>query len=1370
MNRIIKHTAFAAFLSLMVACNPIERIPSDENAPLNNKDLGVINASAVIGSHDDADDKPYTKAMVNIYSAQSVKANFLKIDEDVIFTQNSSDPIGAYTFKSNQAGLKDSTVYYPNAYIVNGSLTSAADNTKYHLRDVIFRPDQSYRLRLKYEKDGDETRIDTLLFNHTRMIGWSPMTKSVPAQGATMLSTYSDEGIYEYNSQTEETSIVISDIDLSKDVMFTDLREAQHWHAKRTGEQRYRVPFGYNTSSPKYSNFFTFKHYRSAVRIYASAEQSQQNLSMWGQITGVKLSKQPTKCVAVLPNKINEFPTTVTWSEPMDQDIITEGMFGDDPNYSEYNITAEYPISMTGATSTNQVYLGWAMVEPGKDVVVDLHTTSGVYQVTIPFNKDDYPDGKYTENLFQASKFYTINLNLQTTGAIAEILEFQSSEHYFDLTKLSSMDNNEQEEDHIFGYRYSNCYIVDTQSQDVKSGLSDLNRKLGLIGTADEIKAYDGYAFSAIHIGNGDAGIIPTRNANVYFDKSGNPTSSIDPASARLVWESSKGLISNVELIHTYVRFKIDPKANLTTAERLKGNAVIAVYDKDENLLWSWHIWVTDTPHDQTIGDISFMDRNLGATASMTSLTDASNALDTYGLYYQWGRKDPSMGPQSYNYSIACLNTAAYYDYASDKQTSAMTKTESNPTVMTGVKYPMYLVLPSVNKDNNWLGETFTDLWGYDGTRTNKSVYDPCPYGYRVPGEELNAVVTETNGSHETFGYKVGNDFYLPYAGFKGDDKGSITTNLAWAVGSEGTGNNLSANVTSIGEMGDYQSSVLDISSGSQQYNRRRVFVNKHTSGFQFWIGSQQNKYTERRIVDFTNRRNASSVRCVKDENMGYLTADLHVSGENGSPLMKPGRVILLDYKALSSGSALSSVTLDLQFSVETQQAGGGTKTETATQRLYAMGTGSPKVSDDGTIRFTVQDEEFLSKIKSNYRFILTAKNEAGRTVTVVREIGTKDPRIELNKPYPYPYLTVKATGSLIATAIDADQSAVRFVSSDPTLLTVDKNGNLTNTGKRSGVVTVTAYIDGYPEVKATCQVVVLKPVRPTYWVKATSVDELEGKTVVIFKNNDMFKNSEAKVETKTFNAKTEDYPGNTFTIEKSGSQYIIRSTANNKNTLNIKHDSRWEYTLRISNNNNNNTWNITEYNNSDSYRIQNANYTEKWCWVGENDHWLQLSDTGWGTCTFEIWYQVPPRDYEYDDKVYSIKQNGYDKYVYDNENSSLVLSTNGTTPSYQHHWVQVTENGNIYAQNVVTGRFITATNVAQNNIVTGSFDKAIALQLVQVNANNRTYNINCTKNNNTYQLNNWGGITRDNTRLGWYGTLQNNSQIFVLTQVQDYQ
>ena len=41
------------------------------------------------------------------------------------------------------------------------------------------------------------------------------------------------------------------------------------------------------------------------------------------------------------------------------------------------------------------------------------------------------------------------------------------------------------------------------------------------------------------------------------------------------------------------------------------------------------------------------MTRNLGALAADNSSVE--NILASYGLYYQWGRKDPFIGPSSYN-------------------------------------------------------------------------------------------------------------------------------------------------------------------------------------------------------------------------------------------------------------------------------------------------------------------------------------------------------------------------------------------------------------------------------------------------------------------------------------------------------------------------------------------------------------------------------------------------------------------------------------------------------------------------------------------------------------------------------------------------
>ena len=76
-----------------------------------------------------------------------------------------------------------------------------------------------------------------------------------------------------------------------------------------------------------------------------------------------------------------------------------------------------------------------------------------------------------------------------------------------------------------------------------------------------------------------------------------------------------------------------------------------AGYDADGELIWSWHIWATDYDPDAEGGTVDFngytlMNRNLGALANDNSTTD--KILASYGLYYQWGRKDPFIGPNTY--------------------------------------------------------------------------------------------------------------------------------------------------------------------------------------------------------------------------------------------------------------------------------------------------------------------------------------------------------------------------------------------------------------------------------------------------------------------------------------------------------------------------------------------------------------------------------------------------------------------------------------------------------------------------------------------------------------------------------------------------
>ena len=152
------------------------------------------------------------------------------------------------------------------------------------------------------------------------------------------------------------------------------------------------------------------------------------------------------------------------------------------------------------------------------------------------------------------------------------------------------------------------------------------------------------------------------------------------------------------------------------------GNAVVAVRDASDVILWSWHIWVpanevaADPAGASMVGG-TILDRNLGAliapTASETPLT-----VEALGLYYQWGRKDPFLGPKDFS------------DYPSKVGVvgAEFTKDANQRTVEYGIANPNVYSYGAGSCD--WLTEPVADLWDNEGKKT---IYDPCPVGYKVP-------------------------------------------------------------------------------------------------------------------------------------------------------------------------------------------------------------------------------------------------------------------------------------------------------------------------------------------------------------------------------------------------------------------------------------------------------------------------------------------------------------------------------------------------------------------------------------------------------------------------------------------------------------
>ena len=767
-----------------------------------------------------------TKALISSGTVASMEANALRIDEVI-----DEDGRGTYSY----AG-------WDQAYLLEATVASAPSSySTGYLRSMYLNPVQAYKLNIRGDKD-------TTDFYHTRMVSWYPKTCNLykDDKGNAVVTQFSsfrdgfDKSVYSIT----DNHIVLNfpNLDGSKDVMVSNIVEGQHWHHKKSDEVNYSYPFGQNDSRPSYTNSLTYRHYLSAVKVYAYAQNSDQVVSMWGAIQNVMVRNQPSAVSVVLPNPGEmrgasfdgfvqqnasseaDYGDAVFSTALVDFPLIKTAMFGDDPNSPENKeVAADSPHLIQG----QRVYLGYALIKPNVEnnqkLELDIHTESGVLSVSVPMSVTN-ADGRV--DYFKAGYIYGVDIKFNTEGAIADIVLNAGSERYFDLSSGGDFSSGDGSNTNAHEYKFANCYIVNPDG------------------------AYDGYAFSATTVGNGQYGLY----ANSGFDRT---NVNIDPVRAGLLWESSPGLVTQVELLYGYVRFKVKPG--------VEGNAVIAVYDSQRKVLWSWHIWVTDTPEDvsYTVGGntIKLMDRNLGATSASPDFL-----YETYGLYYQWGRKDPSMSPPSALYIPQSTETAPYYDYYGSMWNYAGVMAIGQPTLRDGVENPMYLVLPTdfsmTTYQYDWLYSNIDNLWGdYDHSSTQtvskrqKTIYDPCPFGYMVPQDEITTLFTSNTATHLVDkGMKI-NDSFFPFAGYKGVDKGVSSLSGAWRY---------------VGAKGDYMSSKIDANG-----HRSRTYISNVDSWVEYGAdndgdgdGDAERRYTSKIYADdMANRRTAASVRCVKREN-----------------------------------------------------------------------------------------------------------------------------------------------------------------------------------------------------------------------------------------------------------------------------------------------------------------------------------------------------------------------------------------------------------------------------------------------------------------------------------------------------------------------
>ena len=222
-------------------------------------------------------------------------------------------------------------------------------------------------------------------------------------------------------------------------------------------------------------------------------------------------------------------------------------------------------------------------------------------------------------------------------------------------------------------------------------------------------------------------------------------------STAEVLWESfctdvapQKGdLISEVYAGKDKVFFK--------TGDPFKsGNAVIAVKDASGNILWSWHIWMPEElPIDQLYknGAGIMMDRNLGATKNI------KRDSRSYGLLYQWGRKDPFLAPSTLYYVSPPIKAASTITWP-----APMGCNENTGTIEYTIANPTTFIKSTEANNYDWLYNTGSAIFTKRWSRV-KSIYDPCPPGYRVASGGSDGVWAKALGFNEgeiIFYYKDG--------------------------------------------------------------------------------------------------------------------------------------------------------------------------------------------------------------------------------------------------------------------------------------------------------------------------------------------------------------------------------------------------------------------------------------------------------------------------------------------------------------------------------------------------------------------------------------------------------------------------------------
>ena len=347
---------------------------------------------------------------------------------------------------------------------------------------------------------------------------------------------------------------------------------------------------------------------------------------------------------------------------------------------------------------------------------------------------------------------------------------------------------------------------------------------------------------NAIENGNDNPSSYRTSNTGTYIlsnfqDHAGNPIT--DPwiektnsganngvDGAEIVWADAANLVYSPAIKHdanndAFLDFEVK------ASDIQSGNAVVAVTKgsgASKTVLWSWHLWfapkdaldkIKVTNHQnkdyyftkETLGWKPTLWRSSTYTSARTvkvkvEQTVANNGAKAYTVInitqnpggvrkgattlYQFGRKDAFPG-------------VAKADLASNSHFTE--NAGDNMSIENGIQHPDLYYTWGSNWENNY---SYNNLWSADNTARGfndnsvvKTVYDPCPVGFKMPASNAFTGFTTTGQNSstqselniedsQTFQNNLGHNFwtnssktatiYFPASGCRDNSDGSLST------------------------------------------------------------------------------------------------------------------------------------------------------------------------------------------------------------------------------------------------------------------------------------------------------------------------------------------------------------------------------------------------------------------------------------------------------------------------------------------------------------------------------------------------------------------------------------------------------------------